>query len=178
MEPLKLAMLSTHAARKGKAPNSAPTDNIQRSISLKLIVLARQLRIGFDHEVARIGVTRAQWTLIAAVSRNPGATQRTIAAALEVTEVTAGRLIDRLCDDGYLERRENPSDRRGYRVYLTCAAQPVLDQLSAIAQIQENELFQGFDEQDLTRMEILLDMLYQNLSDCRKRHDEDKAMEA
>ena len=169
-------MLSQHAERKGKGPSRTPTDDIKRSISLKLIVLARQLRIGFDHEVARIGVTRAQWTLIAAVSRNPGATQRTIAAALEVTEVTAGRLIDRLCDDGYLERRENPSDRRGYRVYLTPGAQPVLDQLGAIAQIQEHELFQGFDEQDLNRMETLLDMLYQNLSDCRKRHDENKAM--
>jgi MarR family transcriptional regulator for hemolysin len=171
-------MLSTHAERKGKGPPGADTDDIKRSISLKLIVLARQLRIGFDHEVARIGVTRAQWTLIAAVSRNPGATQRTIAAALEVTEVTAGRLIDRLCDEGYLERRENPSDRRGYRVYLTSAAQPVLDQLGAIAQIQENELFQGFEDLDLARMETLLDMVYQNLSDCRKRDHEDKAMQA
>jgi len=171
-------MLSTHADRKGKEPPKAHTDDIKRSISLKLIVLARHLRIGFDHEVARIGVTRAQWTLIAAVSRNPGATQRTIATALEVTEVTAGRLIDRLCDDGYLERRENPSDRRGYRVYLTPAAQPVLGQLGAIAQIQEAELFQGFDDQDLARMETLLDMVYQSLSDCRKRHDEEKAMEA
>ena len=169
-------MLSTHADRKGKEPPKAHTDDIKRSISLKLIVLARHLRIGFDHEVARIGVTRAQWTLIAAVSRNPGATQRTIATALEVTEVTAGRLIDRLCDDGYLERRENPTDRRGYRVYLTPAAQPVLGQLGAIAQIQEAELFQGFDDQDLARMETLLDMVYQNLSDCRKRHDEEKAM--
>jgi MarR family transcriptional regulator for hemolysin len=171
-------MLSTHADRKGKEPPKAHTDDIKRSISLKLIVLARHLRIGFDHEVARIGVTRAQWTLIAAVARNPGATQRTIATALEVTEVTAGRLIDRLCDDGYLERRENPSDRRGYRVYLTPAAQPVLGQLGAIAQIQEAELFQGFDDQDLARMETLLDMVYQSLSDCRKRHDEEKAMEA
>lgn len=171
-------MLSTHADRKGKGPPRAPTDDLKRSISLKLIVLARHLRIGFDHEVARIGVTRAQWTLIAAVARNPGATQRTIAAALEVTEVTAGRLIDRLCDDGYLERRENPSDRRGYRVYLTPAAQPVLEKLGAIAQIQEHELFQGFEDPDLARMETLLDLVYQNLSECRKRDLDEKAMEA
>ena len=171
-------MLSTHAERKEKGPHGGDADDIKRSISVKLIVLARQLRVGFDHEVARIGVTRAQWTLIATVARNPGATQRTIAAALEVTEVTAGRLIDRLCHDGYLERRENPSDRRGYRVYLTPAAQPVLGKLGAIAQIQETELFQGFDDTDLARMETLLDMVYQNLSDCRKRHDEDKAVEA
>jgi MarR family transcriptional regulator, transcriptional regulator for hemolysin len=156
----------------------SPVDNIKRSISLKLIVLARQLRIGFDHEVERVGVTRAQWTLIAAVARNPGATQRTIAAALEVTEVTAGRLVDRLCDEGYLERRENPSDRRGYRVYLTPGAKPVLNQLGAIAEVQENELFQGFDGQDLARLEALLDMVSHNLSESRKRYNEGKALDA
>ena len=175
MEALKKVMLIARAERKEPGATVAQAGNTKRSISLKLIVLARQLRICFDHEVQRIGVTRAQWTLIAAVARNPGATQRTIAAALEVTEVTAGRLIDRLCDDGYLERRENPIDRRGYRVYLTSGAKPVLEQLGAIAEVQETALFQGFDDHDLTRLETLLDMVSRNLSDCRKRYYEGKA---
>src|SRR3546814_15325274 len=73
------------------------------------------------------GVSRAKWGLIAAVSRSPGATQRAIAAMLQVTEVTAGRMVDRLCEDGLLERRENTQARRGYCVYLTPAASPMLD---------------------------------------------------
>lgn len=118
----------------------------------------------FDRRVERIGVTRAQWTLIAAVSRHPGATQRTIAAILEVTEVTAGRLIDRLCADGYLERRENPADRRAYCVYLTPAAQPMLERLGDIAAIHEAEMFAGFSQADLERLDELLSAISRNLA--------------
>ena len=89
-------------------------------------MVARQLRRTFDQSAERSGLTRAQWHLIAAVARNPGATQRIIAEALEVREITAGRLVDRLCDDGYLRREANPNDRRAYCVYLTSAAQPAV----------------------------------------------------
>ena len=66
----------------------------------------------FDREVAGLHVTRSQWTMIAVVARSPGATQRTIAEALEMSEASAGRLIDRLCADGLLERHERYDDRR------------------------------------------------------------------
>jgi MarR family transcriptional regulator for hemolysin len=131
---------------------------------LKLSVIARQLRLRFDQSIKKRGVTRAKWTLIAAVATRPGATQRAIATLLEVTEVTAGRLIDRLCADGYLERRENPNDRRGYSVYLTPAAQPVLDQIDEVAKLHEEEAFANLDDDDLVRLDALLSVLAQNLA--------------
>src|SRR5580658_2549619 len=142
--------------------------NRRRSIGLKLSVLARQLRLSFDQTVERSGLTRAKWTLIAAVARNPGATQRVIAEALEVREITAGRLIDRLCDEGYLKRRENPSDRRAYRVYLAAAAQPVLDKLDEIAKIHEAAVFAGFENEDLDKLDASLDAIARNLSAARE----------
>lgn len=141
----------------------------KRSIALKLTVVARQLRVTFDQAVEQSGLTRAKWTLIAAVARNPGATQRVIAEALEVREITAGRLIDRLCDEGYLRREANPSDRRAYCLYLTPVAQPVLDTLDELAKIHEAAIFAGFDTEDLERLEILLDTIARNLSDFRSQ---------
>ena len=91
----------------------------RRSVSLKLAIVARRLRMKYDQRVEEGGLTRAQWSVLAVVSRRPGATQRTLANLLFVTDVTAGRMVDRLCADGYLERRENPEDRRAYRIYLT-----------------------------------------------------------
>jgi MarR family transcriptional regulator for hemolysin len=132
-----------------------------------LTVIARQLRVTFDQSVEQSGLTRAKWTLIAAVARNPGATQRTIAEALEVREITAGRLVDRLCDEGYLRRDENPSDRRAYCLYLTPAAQPVLDTLDTLAKIHEAAIFAGFEAEDLERLDSLLDGIARNLSDFR-----------
>ena len=132
-------------------------------------MVARQLRVTFDQSVEQSGLTRAKWTLIAAVARNPGATQRVIAEALEVREITAGRLIDRLCDEGYLRREANPSDRRAYCLYLTPVAQPVLDTLDELAKIHEAAIFAGFDTEDLERLEILLDTISRNLSDFRSQ---------
>ena len=125
------------------------------------------MRLSFDQRVERGGLTRAKWTLIAAVARNPGVTQRTIAEALEVREITAGRLIDRLCDEGYLKRRENPNDRRAYCVYLTPAAQPLLDKLDEIAKSREAEIFAGFEADDLEKLDKLLDAIASNLSATR-----------
>jgi MarR family transcriptional regulator for hemolysin len=138
---------------------------------LKLTVVARQLRVAFDQSTEQSGLTRAQWTLIAAVARHPGATQRTIAEALEVREITAGRLVDRLCDEGYLRREANPSDRRAYCLYLTPAAQPVLDKLDQLAKVHEAAIFAGFDAGDLDRLESLLDVIARNLSDFRAQRE-------
>jgi MarR family transcriptional regulator, transcriptional regulator for hemolysin len=146
-----------------KLPAVQPEDR-RRSIALKMMVISRQYRIKFDQGVEQHGVTRAKWTLIAAVARNPGTTQRAIAAMLEVTEVTAGRLIDRLCSDGYLERRENPVDRRGYCVYLTPAAQPVMDKMSEVAKIHEDETFANVSDDDLEKLDTLLSAIASNLA--------------
>ncbi|MDB6103603.1 MAG: winged helix DNA-binding domain protein [Gammaproteobacteria bacterium] len=141
--------------------------NDKRSVALKLSIVARQLRVTFDQSAEASGLTRAQWQLIAVVARNPGATQRTIAEALEVREITAGRLVDRLCDEGYLRRDECPTDRRAYSVYLTAAAQPVLDKLDELAKVHETAIFAGFDTEDLQRLDAVLDAIVRNLSDFR-----------
>ncbi|HEX4378075.1 MAG TPA: MarR family transcriptional regulator [Steroidobacteraceae bacterium] len=136
----------------------------RRSIALKLSVIARQMRLAFDQYAERSGLTRAKWTLIATVASRPGATQRQIAEALEVREITAGRLIDRLCEEGYLKRRENPTDRRAYCVHLTSAAQPVLDKLDEIAHLHETALFESFSNDDIERLDDSLDRLSRNIA--------------
>ena len=142
---------------------SPAPDARKRAIGRKLTVISRQLWHQFDQNVQTTGVSRAKWGLIAAVSRNPGATQRAIAAMLQVTEVTAGRMVNRLCEDGLLERRDNPQDRRGYCVYLTPAARPLLDRISDAATVYEAQAFSGMSDDDLARLEALLDIIAGNI---------------
>ena len=140
-----------------------------RAVALKLSVVARQLRVSFDQSAETCGLTRAQWTLIAVVARYPGATQRIVAEALEVREITAGRLVDRLCEEGYLRRDANPTDRRAYCVHLTPAAEPLLAKLDDLARIHEARIFAGFETDALEKLDTLLDRIAQNLSSLRAR---------
>lgn len=151
-----------------------PPVNLRRGIGLKMTVLARQMRQRFDERVEQMGVTRAKWILIAAVAGNPGSTQRELAARLEVSDVTAGRMIDRVCADGLIERRENPQDRRAYRVCLTAAAQPLLTKLAAAAEAYEEEMFSAMAEAELATLDALLDKLAAHVGGARREITERK----
>lgn len=146
-----------------------------RSVALKLSIVARQLRVSFDQSAESCGLTRAQWTVIAVVARNPGATQRTVAEALEIAEITAGRLVDRLCEDGYLRREQKPSDRRAYCVHLTPAAEPLLAKLDDLARVHEARIFAGFESEALEKLDSLLERIAQNLSKLRTRSEAQRA---
>jgi MarR family transcriptional regulator, transcriptional regulator for hemolysin len=134
------------------------------NIGLRLAVVARLLRQDFDRHASDIGVTRSQWAMIVVVARHPGATQRTIAELMEMSEASAGRLIDRLCADGLLERRARDDDRRARAVYVTPAAEPLLARLSELAQAGEERVFRGFDRAELDALRGYLDRINANIA--------------
>lgn len=144
---------------------TASTDQpaeLKRNIGLRLTILARQLRNLFDRHVSDLSVTRSQWSMIVIVARHPGATQRTIAEALEMSEASAGRLIDRLCAEGLLQRQEREDDRRARAVYLTDKAKPLLSMLADIARENEERMFRGFSSSELEQLQDFLDRIYRN----------------
>ncbi len=148
----------------GAAPTDEVGSGLRRHMGLRLTVIARRLRSTFDRQVANMNVTRSQWATIAVVSGNPGATQRMIAETLEMTEASAGRLIDRLCTDGLLERRDRQDDRRARAVYLTPAAEPLLAKLASIATVGEQRMFKGFTNEELETLAGFLDRIYDNVN--------------
>jgi MarR family transcriptional regulator for hemolysin len=139
-------------------------DQGRRDIGLRLSVIARMMRQDFDRIVAEHGITRSQWSMIVVVARRPGATQRQVAEILDVSEASAGRLIDRLCADGLLERQEREDDRRARSVHITDKAKPILEKLSEIAREREDNVFGDFSEQELESFSLLLDKIYDKVS--------------
>ena len=73
---------------------------------------ARLMRTVFDRRVRRLGLTRAQWLVLARLHRHPGASQSDLADMMEVEKASAGRMLDRLERKGWVERRSDPVDRR------------------------------------------------------------------
>jgi len=93
----------------------------------------RLVRAYADKQAARYGITRAQWAVLAKVERNEGLKQSELAEQMEMQPITLTRLIDKLCDNGWIERRGDETDRRVNRLYLKKAARPLLGKLSGPA---------------------------------------------
>ena len=104
----------------------------QESLAFLLGDTSRLLRRRFDARARSLGVSRAQWQVLFALSRNEGINQTGLADQLDVETITLCRMVDRLADAGLLERRPDPADRRAWRLHLTDAARPLLDSLKHV----------------------------------------------
>lgn len=84
----------------------------QESLAFLLGDTSRLLRRRFDARARAFGVSRAQWQVLFALSRNEGINQTGLADYLEVETITLCRMVDRLAEAGLVERRPDPADRR------------------------------------------------------------------
>jgi MarR family transcriptional regulator for hemolysin len=105
----------------------------ERHIGFLISDVARLMRTAFDRRVRGLGLTRSQWLVINRLYRRPGATQSELAEMLEVEKATAGRMVDRMENKGWVERRADAADRRVNRLFLTAEADLIQVQLAQIA---------------------------------------------
>lgn len=117
----------------------------QDSLGYLVVDVARLLSARFDARARALGITRAQWGLIAALLRAEGSSQAQLADWLQVTPMAVGRLIDRMSQAGWVERRPEPGDRRAYRIYLTTKAHEIRPQLRKISEQTEREALREVD---------------------------------
>jgi len=92
--------------------------------------LARAIRTRADARARTHGMTRAQWMILVRLDWHPGMSQNELAQLIEVEPITVGRLVDRLEARGFVERRPDANDRRIWRLHLTPAASPMLEEIA------------------------------------------------
>ena len=134
------------------------------SLGFLISDVSRLLRKRFDERARLIGVTRQQWRTLSVLKRHEGSNQGMLAELLEVEPITLGRMIDRLEEAGWVERRRDPGDRRVWRIHLTDAAQPILLQLKTIADSLFVDAAEGISADDQARLHALLEQLRDNLN--------------
>ncbi len=118
--------------------------------------VARLLRTEFDRRVRDIGLTRSQWLALTRIYRQPGCTQSELAETMEMEKGSAGRLIDRLEENGFVVREADPADRRVKRIHLTPEAEAIERTMRRIARQTIQEALNDLEESDRDKAVELL----------------------
>ena len=118
--------------------------------------VARLLRTEFDRRVRDIGLTRSQWLALTRIYRQPGCTQSELAETMEMEKGSAGRLIDRLEENGFVVREADPADRRVKRIHLTPEAEAIERTMRRIASQTIQEALNDLEEADRDKAVELL----------------------
>ena len=140
-----------------------PRPSINREFAFTLNDVARLLRTYADYKAAQLGITRAQWAVLARVERFEGLNQSELAEGLDLQPITLTRLVDKLSDSGLIERRPDPTDRRAKRLFLTAAARPLLERLSELGEETMANTLAGVDGASVKDMVAKLSLVKDNL---------------
>jgi MarR family transcriptional regulator for hemolysin len=156
-------------------PSPTVTDQ-HPTLGFLLHEAARLLRKRFEKRAKGLGLTRSQWQAIAYLSKNEGIHQGGLAELLEIEPITLVRILDKLAERGLIERRQHPTDRRTWLLFLKDAARPLLTTMQQIGEATRAEALVGVSEGDRDRLLQTLTQMKVNLSmACRAPIDEKEA---
>jgi MarR family transcriptional regulator for hemolysin len=148
--------------------------NLTPTLGFLLHDVARLLRKRFEQRAKHMGLTRSQWQTIAYLARNEGIHQSGLAELLEIEPITLMRVLDKLVDRGFVERRRHETDRRISLLYTTELARGLLSDMRAIGDATRSEALQDIPDEDREKLVTILDLMKSNLLQaCREPADKE-----
>ena len=125
---------------------------------------AHLLRKLIDRRLQPLGLSRAQWSVLAILSNREGLSQSQISDELEIEKSTTGRLIDQVERSGWIERRPIPGDRRLWGIHLTDRARQLIAEVESIVLNTRGEMLRGLSAEQQQTLSEMLQTVKSNLS--------------
>ncbi len=138
--------------------------------------VSRLIKRRFERRARQMGlpITRQQAAVVLNIARNEGVSQAEVAAWLGIEPIALVRMLDKLHEEGLVERRAHPTDRRVRTLWLTPVARPVVAQILAINKAIREEAFAGMAADARETVIDILDGIKGNLA-LRERTDDSPA---
>ena len=108
-------------------------ENLDRNFGFLLHDVSRLMRTVFDRRGRDLGLTRSQWWVLTMLYAKEGVIQSELADFMDLEKPTLGRLLDRMQEKHWIERRPDSLDRRVNRLYLTEKVQEIMRALRKTA---------------------------------------------
>ena len=113
--------------------NNMERENLDRNFGFLLHDVSRLMKTVFDRRGREIGLTRSQWWVLTMLYAKEGVTQSELADFMDLEKPTLGRLLDRMQEKEWIERRPDCHDRRVNRLFLTEKVQEIMRALRKTA---------------------------------------------
>jgi len=118
----------------------------------------------FGRHARELEITVSQCKVLAYLQRHEGISQARLAELTETEPMTLVRTLDRMEQDGWIERRADPEDRRAHRLYLRETARPVLQRIWKIADQSRAEALGALSMSEREQLVGLLQRVHARLS--------------
>ena len=128
-----------------------------------LVSVCRLHHTRADQSMDKIGLYRGQAFLLMVLSEQDGMTHSEIAEKLEISAAAATKVIKRMEQAHYVQRRADPADERVSRVYLQAQGHALIAEIHSTFGKLDRMMLDGLPEPDLERLRDLLTQMQANL---------------
>lgn len=116
------------------------------------------LYLHFQRSVDRADVSPQRFAALVLVAQNPGLRQGLLAEAMGLHRSGGMRLVDWLCEQGWVARADDPQDRRSWTVHPTPEGLALLDRVTAQVRAHDDALLAALGDEG-PQLRRLLDRL-------------------
>ncbi|MBB1627274.1 MarR family winged helix-turn-helix transcriptional regulator [Achromobacter sp. UMC71] len=132
----------------------------QQRLSTRIGVVARQWRRAVDQRLQPFDLTQATWLPLVQLARAPGPMrQKELAAALSLDNSAVVRVLQSLEASGFIERLEDPDDRRAKALAITAQGRQLVRRVHTVSAELERELLDGMAPADVDAAHRVLERL-------------------
>ena len=142
------------------------------------ILLTRRWRAIMDAELSRYGLTSATCRPLFYLGElGDGVRPKDLAETLEMERPSLGQLVDRLEQQGFVSRRNDPHDRRSKTLHMTPAGREIYQLTADVATRVRQELLAGVAKSDLAACMRVFDQIFDNAQRLQEvaQHRKDSA---
>lgn len=147
--------------------------DIEHSLGYVVARANWMMKTGFSRILREKGldVTPEQWAVMYFAWENPGISQTELARRSLKDKPNVTRILDVLVKKQYVERRDDPSDRRAARVFLTDRGREILPGVLDAAMQSNREAVADIDEAQARQLVSLLNQVIETLEKLQTQEE-------
>lgn len=130
-----------------------------------LTKVSRKIRTAFNQQVTAHGLTYPRARALLRLARKQNMPQSELACELELEQATMVRLLDRMEENGLIERHADAGDRRVKLIVLTPRGEEQAVLVKTIGENLRAQVFTGIDPQELRTAVALLERIAANVAE-------------
>ena len=119
--------------------------------------------MSFNQLIKKHGISPEQWSVIFRVVEKNGISQSELADSTYKDQGNLTRMVDKLVEKGYLNRKLDETDRRAVELLSTDKSNALVEDVIPVSNLYNEQLTIDFSENEKLKLRELLNRVYNNI---------------
>lgn len=135
----------------------------ERRMFISFSIIHRFAKIFLLAKMEQLGTLKCSPPYIVAIHHNPGLSQNELSEFLKIDKGAVAKTVKHLLAKKFIERKKDPLDKRGYKLYLTKKGEALMPNLLAIESEFERKITEGMSLEEKELLKKLINKAATNI---------------